>query len=167
MNKIMNPPRITYPTNEEFAAICRVDNTIANNSIMVFIRPATEKEVDELSEGNSIKIHHNDNDIFIDESMCYAFGNVDLNNNEDIDLIKSFKWTTNRYAGFAIPRDYNYDDNTGDSFLCLTDRTYKPATIETFDNIKMFKFAYAKIGKPKNVIIYGIKSKLKAKIEYA
>ena len=47
MNEIMNPPRITYPTNEEFAAICRVDNTVANNSIMVFIRPATEKEVDQ------------------------------------------------------------------------------------------------------------------------
>lgn len=161
MNEIMSPPRIIYPTDEDYAVVCRVDNIAIRDSILVYIRPAIESQLDELAQGLSIKVQHNEGEIFIDESDCYAFGNVDLNNREDIDLINSFKWTTNRYAGFAIPKGYDYETNTGDSYRSLVDNNFKPATIETFDNVKIFKFAYAKIGKPKNVIIYGIKTKLR------
>lgn len=167
MNEIFNPPRITYPTDEEYAVICRIDSTAMRNSILVFIRPATEDDITKLTEGKSISVHHDDFDTVIDESDCYTFGSVDLSNKEDVDLINSFKWTSNRYAGFAVPRDYDYETNTGDSFKSRMDNHYYPATIETFDNIKLFKFAYAKIGKPKNVIVYGIRSKLKARTEYA
>lgn len=167
MNEILNPMRIIYPTDEEYAIVCRVDKITDKESILVFIRPAKETELDKLSNSESIKIHHDEGDILIDEHDCYAFGNVDLNNREDIDLINSFKWTTNRYAGFAIPRNYDYETNSGDTYRSLVDNLYKPATVETFDNVKLFKFAYAKIGKPKNVIIYGIRSKLRKQTDYA
>lgn len=167
MNEIMNPMRITYPTDEEYAVICRVDKMADKESVLVFIRPAKEKELELLSTGKSISVHHDECNFLIDETYCYAFGNVDLNNKEDIDLINSFKWTTNRYAGFAIPKNYDYDTNSGDTYCSVVDNLYKPATVETFDNVKLFKFAYAKIGKPKNVIIYGIKSKLRKQNDYA
>lgn len=160
----MNPPRIIYPTDEDYAPICRIDT--GSNSFMVYIRPGTDEEIATLTKGDSIKIIRDDVEVIIDETNCYSFGSIDLNNEDDINFIKSFKWCGNRIAGYAIPKNYDFVTNTGDSYKSIADGVFCPATVETFDNIKLFKFAYAKIGKPKNVIIYAINVKSRKRVNY-
>lgn len=153
MNLLEHPMRVKYPTNEKFAVIGRIDTANAKTSTIVFMKPSNPEEIEKLIAGENITVNHDDRDVIIDYGDCYATGEVDIDG-EDADFIRSFNWTSSRFSGNAIPRNYDYETNTGDLYLSLVDNQLKPATIETFDNIKTFKFAHAKIGKPKYVIIY-------------
>lgn len=153
MNDTKSSMRTIYPTDEDYHRICRVVSS-GKTCIDVFIRPITEKQAKDISDDKSIIVNHNGYNVELSNNNCYATGKINIDDPEDINIIKSFKWVNSRITGFFIPRNYNYEDNSGD--LIIENKNKINATVETFDNIKLFKFAYACIGKPEFVAIYGI-----------
>lgn len=154
MNDTKSSMRTIYPTDEDCHRICRVSSS-GKTCIDVFIRPINEKQAKDISDDKSIIVNHNGQNIELNNANCYATGKIDINDLNDIDIIKSFKWVNSRITGFFIPRNYDYENNSGDLIIGNNNNKVN-ATVETFDNIKLFKFAYACIGKPEFVAIYGI-----------
>lgn len=161
MNQVKNSMRIVYPSNEDFHVVCSVDNTNNKSRTLIILRKITEKQSEELSNGEVLLFNHGDKSYEVSKDECYAFGEINLNDEEDLNLINSFKWQNSSVIGHNYPVNYDYKTHTGDSFEAYNKLTQSFVTRarfgETFDNVKLFKFAHACIGKPKNVVAYGIK----------
>lgn len=161
MNQVKNSMRIVYPSNEDFHVVCVLDSPGSKSRTAIILRKITEKEAELLLNGEVLSFNHNDKEYVISRDECYAFGEINLRSEEDLNLIRTFKWHNSDATGHAYPSDYDYATHTGDSYIRFDKDTQLeiPAVRwgETFDNVKLFKFAHACIGKPKNVVAYGIK----------
>lgn len=153
MSDTKSSMRTSYPTDEDYHHICRVD-TAGKSVINVFVRPISERQSVKLDNGESIVVKHNGVNLELKSDYCYATGKIDVEDPDDIAIINSFKWVNSKVRGFFIPRNYDYEHNEGDQIMGVNGPIN--ATVETFSNLNLFKFAYACIGKPKYVAIYGI-----------
>lgn len=133
--------------------ICRT-NTIKGNKAVTVIEPLSEEQENEMERISLYKgqIEYKPKDgVSILEKNIFLYGEIDLDNEEDIKLINKFNFIDEChsienpnwiYSGF----DYN-------TATCVTINN-KLCGHPTWDNLTWFKYCYALIGKPKRIIVY-------------
>ena len=128
--------------------LCRIDN-INGKYNNVYIEPITEEQ--ELRIDNSQKYYNEiryelkDGTIITSKSI-YAYGEINVEDINDINQIKSFNLINSE--GGIINSNFNYDK--GCSIIKDNVATY----YTTWDPIKWFMYCYCLIGKPNRIIIY-------------
>ena len=85
----------------------------------------------------------------------FLYGHVDVNNPDDLEIIKNAKIITEEiYEAANIPSNFDYE--TGDVY---SDQEGIFRCHDTWDKIKWFKLNHLLIGKPERIIIYRINKK--------
>lgn len=85
----------------------------------------------------------------------FLYGHVDVNNPDDLEIIKNAKIITEEINEAAnIPSIFSY--KTGNVY---SDREGIFRCHDTWDKVKWFKFNHLLIGKPERIIIYRINKK--------
>lgn len=79
----------------------------------------------------------------------YLYGEVDFNNQDDIDSIRRFNLIDTDYCGCNFIHS-NFDFDKG----CFTTIDGIAKGYSTWDVIKWFMYNYVLIGKPKRIIVY-------------
>lgn len=126
------------------------------NKKIVIMEAITEEEEQRIDKSKDYygSIKYNKNNLVIDSKDIYLYGEVNLNDENDINFIKRF-YLINPETSF-IYSNFDYDRGV------YTTVNLKPRWCTTFDPIKWFKYNYCLIGKPNRIIIYRIdKNKLK------
>lgn len=86
----------------------------------------------------------------------YLYGEINLDNEEDIEYIEKFNFIEEPYGGW-IHSNFNYD--TGE----VTSVRHKFKGYNTNNVITWFKYCYCLLGKPKRVIIYNQPERIKVR----
>lgn len=126
------------------------------NKKIVIMEAITEEEEQRIDKSKDYygSIRYNKNNLVIDSKDIYLYGEVNLNDENDINFIKRF-YLINPETSF-IYSNFDYDRGV------YTTVNLKPRWCTTFDAIKWFKYNHCLIGKPNRIIIYRIdKNKLK------
>ena len=85
----------------------------------------------------------------------FLYGHVDINNPDDLEVIKNSKIVTEEINEAAnVPSNFNYE--TGDVY---SDQEGIFRCHDTWDKVKWFKFNHLLIGKHERIIIYRINKK--------
>ena len=85
----------------------------------------------------------------------FLYGHVDINNPDDVEIIKNAKIITEEINGAAnVPSNFDYE--TGDVY---SDKEGIFRCHDTWDKVKWFKLNHLLIGKPERIIIYRINKK--------
>ena len=93
-----------------------------------------------------------DNKYTIRNRDIFLYGEIDLNNNDDVQLLLNTDIITDNINNASnIPSDFDYE--TGDVYK-NKDGIYK--CHDTWNKIDWFKFNHCLLGKPKRIIIYRI-----------
>lgn len=107
--------------------------------------PLTKEQYTNLDKEETIEIDNKS----IDKKDIYAYGEININLEEDVNYIKKFKLI---------------DSDNGGNIYSTFDYTKGEATFEeivktknTFDSIEWFKYNYCLIGKPYYILIYKCK----------
>ena len=122
---------------------------IKNNDKTVSQTVMRELTVDEelqCEDKNLSRVHVNDK-FSIDKRHIILYGEVNLNNPDDIESIKQFCYIPENYDAY-IHSKFNYEQ----SEFTTIDGIAKSHI--TFDPVLWFKYNYCLIGKPKKIIIY-------------
>ena len=82
----------------------------------------------------------------------FLYGEIDINNHSDLELIKNSDIITNE-VNMATNIPSNFDYESGDVF---SDSNNIIKTHDTWNRIDWFKFNHCLIGKPNRIIIYRI-----------
>ena len=145
--------RMKYPIETDYVQISRYsDSTVLCTRILLI--SITEQEIKDLEQEDGFIVRQiNNESVKFTAKHCYAFGSIDFNNKEDLDMIAGFNWMKDFTPGAFVPCHYNYASHTGD---IINGRAW---LIETWDNIKAIKYAHARLNKPKYVAIVGYKTK--------
>ena len=124
----------------------RERNLGATNIIMATIDSHTEALID---KGLDAKIEiTKGKTVIVSPSKVLTYGDVDFDNDDDLDLFDRLNLKVDPFSGFAIPVDYDYETHSH-----LKGKT-GPKFFQTWDNIKIIKFKHASLGKPKKIIIF-------------
>lgn len=152
----MNSMRVKYPTDNSIVSIGAVREGRYTN--VIFMAKITDEQLDALSCEQNIIVGEQNAMHEINLSNIYLAGPVDLNDEESVDEIRNVRnrWCSDSHGGSFIPRNYDYKTNTGDLITVTEDLKQHNicATVETFDNLKMFMFGHAKLGYPKNIVVF-------------
>lgn len=107
--------------------------------------PLTKEQYVNLDKEEIIEINNKS----IDKKNIYAYGEININLEEDVNYIKKFRLI---------------DSDNGGNMYSTFDYTKGEATFEeivktknTFDSIEWFKYNYCLIGKPDYILIYKCK----------
>lgn len=147
--------RVRYPTDEDIVVIGHIDEN-TRYRIVVYMIPITDAQDSFLREEGSITIKTSIGTFNIEIRDVYLTGMLDLTEDSDVDFLRNPKlqWCNNIHAGSFIPRNYDYETNTGDIIDSTVAKHGRCATVETFDNIKMFLFGHARLGYPDKVCVF-------------
>lgn len=92
------------------------------------------------------------NNIRIPSKDIFLYGEININNRDDLDLLKNSDIITKEVNMAAnIPSNFNYEN--GDVY---SDSDNIIKTHDTWNKIDWFKFNHCLIGKPERIIIYRI-----------
>lgn len=147
MNKVSK--RIQYPTDEVIALLGKtVLGHYATKYFMIGLNKENENNID--SKGFFVlpngEIIHREQGVF-----C---GSVDIEDSKDAQEFRNLNFIfSDLCPGSFVPADFNYKDCTGEA-TDIGNGKYVPRLIETFDPVNMYRFAHAKLGKPKKVVIF-------------
>lgn len=148
---IENPTRILYPSNEDVVLLGKItENT--KYSTGVLMTKFTEGHREQLEKTGYLLLKFPHATYSIDAKDIYLYGSISTKEDYDELLASNFKWWNDTRGSF-VPGNYDYDSNTGDSYLNMKNEK-KPKLVETFDNETIYKFGHARLGKPKEVIIF-------------
>lgn len=141
--------RIQYPTDE---VICFLGKTVlghyATNYLMMELSAKNETNV---AAKGFIKLP--DGTIVTKENIVFG-GNMDVNSPKDAEEFRALNFTfCDLCPGSFVPAKFDYATCTGEA-IPTPEGTHVPRLIETFDPVKMYAFAHAKLGKPKQVVIF-------------
>lgn len=89
----------------------------------------------------------------INLNNVYCYGEIDFDNDEDLDVIDNFNWLRNSQYGEVVYSGYNYKKNT-----CKTPIRY-PRYYQTFSSANVAQQAYGRLGCPKRIVIFRDKRK--------
>ena len=93
-----------------------------------------------------------DGKYFVPKRDIFLYGEIDLNNSDDLELIKDTDIMTDEINQASnIPSDFDYE--TGDVYA-NNEGIYK--CHDTWNKLDWFKFNYCLLGKPSKIIIYKI-----------
>lgn len=134
--------------------LCRIKDL--NGIRNVYIRPISQEEEDRIDKSSIYygNIRYEREDEIIAANQIYLYGEVNFNNQEDIDVLDAFNLID--YFGSYVYDRFNYDTGT-----VTTDKTEIIKRVLTSDCIARFKFCHCLIGKPERVIVYKAKKKCK------
>jgi len=121
----------------------------------VCVLESITKEQEDNIENKGIFVFENNGykkDIPIEQ--IYFYGDIDLNNEEDIKIIKSKNLVDVECKTSMIPVDFDYNTGYGKIEHNI------PKIYPTIDSVKWFKYVHCRLGKPKYVIAYKINKKL-------
>lgn len=145
--------RMKYPIDKDFVQISRYAESL-NVCTRVLLVALTEQETKDLEKEDGFIVRNiGDEVIKFTAKHCYAFGIIDFNNQEDMDMIAKFSWMKDYTPGAFVPCHYDYTTHTGDIV------NGRARFVETWNNIKAIKYAHARLNKPKYVAIIGYKTK--------
>lgn len=114
--------------------------------IAIVMMPISEKQENALDNGSEIKLGSR----WIAAEQIFCYGEMNFDNEDDIQLINNFEWIIEK-KGLVIPANYDYDKHTCEAY------DLKIGHHETFDNIKVVKYAHGCLNKPQRSIIFKIK----------
>ena len=126
------------------AILCRIK--YLGDYVYTVMREITDKQEQELDDLESINI---DNKVVTKEDI-YCYGQIDVNNEEDINYIKKFN-IINLDSENSIHSGYDYEKGE----VVIENNIAKKHS--TWNPIEWFKYNYLLIGKPKRIIIYKCK----------
>lgn len=119
---------------------------VMGNNVFTVMLPLTEEQEKVLDRDERIEI---DNKIITKDNI-YCYGEIDVNNPEDIAYIKKFN-IINLDSSNSVYSNYDYD--TGE--VIVEGNVAK--THDCYDVVKWFKYNYLLIGKPNRILIYKCK----------
>lgn len=125
---------------------------IGRKGYVVIMEPITAKEEEEIDNSSeiygSIRYVTKDN-IIIPAKDIYLYGEVDFNNDDDLNNIRQFNLINDEDDAYNAVYS-NFDFEKG---ICTTINGIIK-NHPTWNPIEWFKFKYVLIGKPKRVIVY-------------
>ena len=124
----------------------------SNYLVMESITKEQEEEIDLSGELYDEMFFIKDNKYRIPARDIFLYGEININNKEDLMLINKSDIITQE-VNIAANIPSNFDYNTGDVYSNNED-IFK--THDTWNKIDWFKFNYCLIGKPERIIIYRI-----------
>lgn len=126
-----------------------------SDSFPVFIEPITEEQEVRIDKSKIYygEVRYIKDGLEIRQRDIYVYGEVDVNNDEDLDTI--FKLNLIDEVGAIIPSRFNYERGT----VIAEGNVIK--TYTTFDAIDWFLYNHCRIGKPKRIIVYAKKPRKK------
>lgn len=139
--------KINLPSDKRLAVISRFMSFGTRYAVVII--PITEEEEVIIDNGRGIVIGNGN--IFIDPSFTYCYGELNFNNDDDIDIINACSWITES-KGETIPAHYDYETHTCESI------NLSIGIQETFDNLKLIMYAHGCIGKPKRSLVFKIRN---------
>lgn len=116
---------------------------VMGNTVYTVMRPITEENEKALDVYEKITI----DDRVIVKDNIYCYGEININNEEDVNYIKKFN-IINLEDNNSIHS--NYDFETGE----VTIEGNVAKMYDCYDVVKWFKYNYLLIGKPERIIIY-------------
>ena len=121
--------------------------------IMKAISEEEEIEIDNSDAGGGVKFYHDDfTQRIIPATDIYMYGEIDFNNKEDKDLIKSYNLVDDHLMSSWVYSDFDYEHGT------FTTKDGKVKAAPTSDPVKWMKYNHVLIGKPKRIIAYKVKA---------
>jgi hypothetical protein len=84
----------------------------------------------------------------IKDGDIYIYGEIDLNNPDDIKIIKHFNIKNEEINSNFVHSNFDFDKG------CFTTKDGVAKTYPTSDALLWFKYNYVLLGKPERVIIY-------------
>lgn len=128
--------------------LCRIKGLSGNYA--VYMQPITAKDEKELDETERLSLQVDASTVVdINREIVYCYGEVDINNEEDILGIRKFNLVNN--DGNTIHSNFDYE--TGVAYY----EGSTPKFYTTTDPVLNWKYAYTLIGKPERVIVYKVK----------
>lgn len=140
--------RIQFPTDEELVMLGRVaSGKIATNFMMARI---TDDDMQNIEERGYFRLKKE----IIDNKDFIFYGRVNVENPNDVEEFKTYNFIWSDITpGSFIPHDFDYNTCTG-SAIWVGSNKYLPRFVETFDPVKMYAYGFARLGKPKNVLVF-------------
>lgn len=128
--------------------LCRID-CVRGKNIGVYMEAITEEQEKQID--SSVKRHNklffrHPNGTIIEGKDIYLYGEVNLNNEEDISQIERFNLIDD--DGSYMYSNFDYDSGT----FTTINRVVK--FFPTWDCVKWFMYCYCLIGKPQRIIVY-------------
>lgn len=114
----------------------------------VYMQEITERQEKDLDHYEHTHIDTVEGDKNISRELIYCYGEVNPDNQEDINYIKKFNLVNP--DGSNIHSNFNYE--TGE-----VEYENIPKFYHTFDPVLWWKYNYTMLGKPKRIIVYKIK----------
>lgn len=128
--------------------ICRFND--AGNDYTVFMEPLKESQEVAIEEIGKIQSLEGNKDFGVStiyKDDIYLFGDVDLNNDEDIRQIADFNLLDRKVV---MPTKFKYETGTAITENNVV-KVGNPSSA-----VEWFKFCHTKIGKPKKIVVYRI-----------
>lgn len=116
------------------------------NISCVVMRGITKEQEENIDKNKAISFGNT----VIGENEIYCYGQLDINNKEDVKYLKQFNLIDLDAENF-VHSNYDYDKGTVE---INTDRI---SVYPTWNIVNWFKYNHLLIGKPKRIIIYKCK----------
>lgn len=132
--------------DRDFMFIARPD---VNSGVQVVIMPITEEEEKDLDNNRHLVHKYLGNEFYIDPSLCYAYGELDLSpDSDDIKKICKAKWFDKFEVNITMHGEYDYETHT------VTSDVKGGRWYETDDPRTFLPYFHACLNKPKRVVIF-------------
>lgn len=119
------------------------------HSDAVILMKLDEKDETLIDAGEDYSLKSINNDITIKNKNILFYGEIDVNNKTDAEIIERKGCICSIYTQSLIPSNFNYNNGQGG-------KTFYP----TCSPVDWFKYCHCRIGKPKRVIAFKINPKL-------
>lgn len=137
--------KISLPSDRPYSVVY---NTLEyGRKMSIVIAPITKEQEDCLDTGKGTYIGN----LPVSNKLTYGFGEINFEDKNDLEFIQEFDWI-NDVKGAIIPANYDYETHTCETMSLGIGHE------ETHDNIKLIKYHYARINKPKRCIIFKVNS---------
>lgn len=123
--------------------LSRIGDKISSETIMRELTP----ELEEQCEDDNLSYVHLNDKVSINKNNIIVFGELDLNDPNDIESIKEYCYIPEDYDAHILS-NFNYKDGTYTTIdgIAKSYITYNP--------VLWFKYNHCLIGKPKKILIY-------------
>lgn len=132
----------------EFVQIVRYSDS-GNGNLSVYMTYISEEEEKEISQGKRITVVRANKTFTIEDSLCYAYGELDLSpDSDDLKIFNKIDWFKNLNIREFVPSEYDYEHHCAESDI-KCGRWFDTRNISTY-----MPYLYGCIGKPKRVAIF-------------
>ena len=132
----------------EFVQIVRYTDG-GNGNLSVYMTGISEEEEDSISRGKRIELVRGKKTFIVEDSLCYAYGTLDLSpGSEDLLTFSRINWFKNLNVKQFVQSEYDYEHHCVESDI-KSGRWFDTSNIQTY-----LPYLYGCIGKPERVAIF-------------